>query len=155
MELTREADYAIRIMLEVASRPEGEPTTTTQIAQRRLAPRPFVRKIVRHLVAAGLLTSRRGAYGGLLLARPAGGINLLAIVEAVQGPISINRCVLRPDICPLQRTCAVYEVCQFAQSQLVGMLSRINLTALLQRSAELRAGDHHRPAEPLPASLGA
>ncbi len=60
MRITREADYASRTMLEVASQPDGRATTTAEVSRRRLVPRPFVRQIVRRLVAAGLLHTSRG-----------------------------------------------------------------------------------------------
>lgn len=148
MQLSQETDCAVRIMLEIASRPAGEPVTTLQIARRRLAPRPFVRKIVSRLVAAGLLHSRRGARGGLLLARPGEAIDLRTVVEAVQGPIAVNRCVLQPDFCPLQPICPFHEVCRVARSQFVALLQGVSLADLARRGAELR----RRPGGELGAS---
>lgn len=152
MQLTREADYAIRIMLEVGGHAGDVPTTTAEIARRRLVPRPFVRKIVRGLVATSLLRSRRGARGGLLLARPAGEIPLLKIVEAAQGPISVNTCVLEPDLCPFQRTCPVYDVCNLARTQLVQLLGGVSLADLVEAGAKLKAKPR-RPAEEATAAL--
>ncbi len=109
MRITREADYAIRTMLEVASQPDGRATTTAEVSRRRLVPRPFVRQIVRRLVAAGLLHTSRGGGGGLTLARPAREIDLLTVLQAVAPPMEVNQCVLNPDVCPLQPTCPVHE----------------------------------------------
>ncbi|MBI4493155.1 MAG: Rrf2 family transcriptional regulator [Chloroflexi bacterium] len=155
MEFTREADYAIRTMLEVACQPSGVPTTTLEIARRRLVPRPFLRKIVPRLVAARLLRTRRGAGGGLLLARPAGEIDLLTIVEVAQGPIAVNRCVLRPDICPLQPTCPVHEVCRLAHAQFTRLFGGVTLADMVRRGAELRAGPRPLPERTLPTEAGA
>ncbi len=139
MQLTQETDCAIRIMLEVAGRPSGVPTTTLEISRRRLAPRPFLRKIVSRLVGAGLIRSRRGTNGGLMLARPSEEIDLLSIIEAVQGPIAVNRCVLQPDICPLRPTCPVHEVCQIARNQFIELMRGVTLADLVRRGSELRA----------------
>lgn len=137
MQITREADYAIRTVLEVASQPADRPTTTAEVARRRLVPRPILRKLVPRLVAAGLLRSRRGGRGGLLLARPADQIDLLSVVDAAQGPVAVNRCVLRPDICPLQPTCPVHDVCRLARAQLVALLSGVSFADLVRRGEEL------------------
>jgi len=139
VQITREADYAIRTVLEVASRPPGVPATTAEIARLRLVPRPMLRKLVPRLVSAGLLRTRRGSGGGLLLARPASEIDLLAVVDAMQGPPTVNRCVPRPDICPLQPACPVHEVCRRARDQLVQLLGGVTFSALVQRGAELQA----------------
>jgi Rrf2 family protein len=138
MQITREADYAIRIMLEVAGVPAVRHVTSAEVARRRLVPRPFVRKIVSRLVSAGLLQSARGADGGLSLGCPANRITLLAILDAVQLPIAINECVLRPDVCALRRTCPVHEVCQVARAQLVGLFGSVRLSDLVQRGRELQ-----------------
>lgn len=139
MQITREADYAIRAVLEMASRPDGAPTTTAEIARRRLVPRAILRKLVPRLVAAGLLVTRRGGGGGLQLARPPAEIDLLSVVDAAQGPLAVNRCVLRPDICPLQPTCPVHDVCCVAREQLVRLLSSVNFADLVARGIQLQA----------------
>lgn len=139
MQLTREADYAIRMVLEVASHSADAPTTTATVARRRLVPRPMLRKLVPRLVGAGVLRSRRGPGGGLLLGRPAEDITLLAVIDAAQGPIAVNRCVLRPDICALQPTCPVHEVCRLARDQIVRLLGDVTFAALARRQSELRS----------------
>ena len=139
MQLTREADYAIRTVLEVASQPVGTATSTAEISERRHVPRAFLRKIVPRLVRAGLLASRRGKRGGLMLARPVELISLLAVIDVAQGPPAVNRCVLRPEICVLQPTCPVHEVCVRAREQLVELFGGVSFAALAERGAELRA----------------
>lgn len=139
MQITREADYAIRTMLEVASQPMGVPTTTMQVSRRKLVPRPFVRKIVRRLTAAGLLRTRRGNSGGLLLARRPEEISLLSVIDAANSVIAINRCVLQPDSCALQPTCSVHEVCREARDNLVRLFGSVSLRQLVERSQELKA----------------
>lgn len=140
MQLTREADYALRTMLEVATRPFGELTTTTQVSRRRLVPRPFVRKIVPRLAAAGLLRTRRGKSGGLMLARPPDEISLLAVIDATSGDtLSVNRCVLQPEICPLQPVCPVHEVCRLVRDEMVRLFGSVRLSDMVTRGAELTA----------------
>jgi Rrf2 family protein len=138
MELTREADYALRTMLEVA-RGSTEVTTTAHVSRRRLVPRPFLRKIVPRLTAAGLLRTRRGKRGGLTLARRAEEIDVLAVIDAVSGPVAVNRCVLRPDSCPLQPICPVHEVCRMVRDEMVRLLGSVHLSDMVARATELEA----------------
>jgi Rrf2 family protein len=113
-----------------------------------MVPRPFVRKIVRRLKAAGLLRTRRGNSGGLMLARAPEEINLLSVIDAAQSPIAVNRCVLNPQICALQPTCPVHEVCCVARQQLVALFGSVSLSALLERAAELKAAPQNGGAVP-------
>ncbi len=139
MEITREADYALRTLLELASQPAQMPRTLALVARRRLIPRPFLRKIVGRLVAAGVLETKRGRQGGLLLARPPEEISILGVIEAVEGPVTVNRCVLRPEICPLQPTCPVHEVCRQVWQETVRLMSGVSLAQLAARGFALRA----------------
>lgn len=145
MRLTREADYALRTMLEVAARPSGELMTTTRVSRRRLVPLPFVRKIVPRLCSAGLLESRRGNGGGLALARPAEDITLLQVIDAVRPQsVAVNRCVLDLSVCPLQPICPVHDVCRIARDRLVEVFGSAHLSDAVARGAELTAARRRR-----------
>ncbi|MFN3477698.1 MAG: RrF2 family transcriptional regulator, partial [Candidatus Methylomirabilales bacterium] len=102
MKLSRHADYALRIVLDLALRPFSR---IGDIAHRRKAPPAFLAKIVRDLVKAGLVRSLRGRKGGVALARPASRITVLQVIEAVDGPLAVNRCVPGGEGCLLSRSC--------------------------------------------------
>lgn len=124
MQLTRSADYAVRAMLDIADqtdRQEGR-ARTHMVAQRQDIPPALLAKLVPLLVRAGLLDSQRGARGGLSLARPASNISMLEIVEAIEGPIAVNRCTATPVQCDRVDQCAVHPVWQQAQDYLVDLL---------------------------------
>lgn len=132
MQLTRSADYAVRAMLDIADQNNLGPgrARTHKIAQRQDIPPALLAKLVPLLVRAGLLDSQRGARGGLSLARPASEISLLEIVEAIEGPISLNRCTVANAQCDKIEHCTVYPIWQKAQDQLVGLLQSTSLADL-------------------------
>ena len=99
MQITRRADYAVRTMLDVARVQPGTMALTHEVAAMQGIPTPFLAKIVLSLTRGGLLKSFRGSGGGIVLAKTAEEISLLRIVEAVDGPIAINRCVPWPEEC--------------------------------------------------------
>jgi Rrf2 family protein len=132
MQLTRSADYAVRAMLDIADQTDREEgrARTHMVAQRQDIPPALLAKLVPLLVRAGLLDSQRGARGGLSLARPASNISMLEIVEAIEGPIAVNRCTATPVQCDRVDLCAVHPVWQQAQDYLVDLLRSTSLQDL-------------------------
>jgi Rrf2 family protein len=99
MELSRQADYAIRAISHLATLPEGQLVQTREIALSQDIPDKYLPTIVRTLARAGLLRTLRGSHGGVSLARPAAQISLWEVVEAIDGPVLLNRCMIRPGEC--------------------------------------------------------
>lgn len=139
LEITRQADYALRATMEVARLPYGDRAPTAAIATRQQIPLPFLAKIVSQLVVRGILEATRGASGGVSLARPAEAITMLEIIEAIDGPIMINRCTRDPSACELSTTCPFCEIFTDAQKMLVERLGNTTLANLVARVEELEA----------------
>ena len=135
--ITRQADYALRATLEVARLPEGERIPTAEIASRQDIPLPFLTKIVSQLVVRGILTATRGARGGISLARNADEVNMLEVIEAIDGPVMLNRCTRDPGACEYSLTCPVCEVFVDTEDVLVSRLSNTTLKGLVERATVL------------------
>lgn len=99
MRLNQATDYALRAVLYLARLESGTIAEAQTIAVHEQIPMRFLLKIMRSLVQAGLVKSYRGTSGGFALARPAGEITLLDVVETVEGPLRINRCLVDPGYC--------------------------------------------------------
>ena len=121
MQITRQADYAIRAILYLSQLGPDEKASTSQIAEEKDIPLSFLAKIIAQLSVAGLLQTMRGARGGVTLARPAKDINLLEVVEAIDGPIQINECVNDSYQCS-QHGCPMRGIWQDTQADLVNRL---------------------------------
>ena len=136
MIISRRTDYGVRIVLDLAALAQDERAAAHDIADRQKIPRPFLAKIISQLCLAGLVTTYRGAGGGVALAKPAAEITLLEVVEALEGPIRLNRCVIRPDDCPRNSYCPVHHVWHQAQADLVDRLGRTTFDILVRPMAE-------------------
>jgi Rrf2 family protein len=128
LRLTRAADYAVRAMIHIGSLPKNSVALKDDIAEAQHIPPSFMAKILRQLVKTGLLRSARGVHGGFGLARAADAINLLQIVEGIEGPIRLNDSKGSPDG-PLS------TVWLEAQNQMIALLRRTTLEALLATPA--------------------
>ena len=106
MQLTRAADYAVRVMIHLASQPEGSVVSKTVLAKAAEAPESFLSKILQTLARAGLIQARRGVVGGFLLLPRGAQASLLDVVESIDGPIALNVCLTSgnlPPSCRLRR----------------------------------------------------
>lgn len=108
MHLTKKGDYAVRAMLELARYPFGEVVQTRAIAQAQSIPESFLSKIIQSLARARLIMTARGVQGGVQLALPAERITIRQIVEAVEGPIALNRCAINPELCDRSSFCRAH-----------------------------------------------
>lgn len=122
MQITRQADYAVRAVLYLSQLGPERRAATSQIAQEQQIPPSFLAKIVSQLSVAGLLQTSRGARGGVSLARPAENISLLEVVEAIDGPITLNECVSGNGACVFGEVCPMRSVWCDAQAELVHRL---------------------------------
>ncbi|MGO1581372.1 MAG: RrF2 family transcriptional regulator [Peptoniphilaceae bacterium] len=96
MRITQELDYAFRICGYLAQN-EGNVLGAPKIAKDRAIPERFTLRILRKLNLAGITQAKRGSQGGYTLKKPKENINLYDIVVAIDGPITINKCLARED----------------------------------------------------------
>lgn len=148
MELTQKGDYAVRVMLDLASQPAGASVRTTDLGRRTGVPRAYLSKVVQALARAGLIRTRRGASGGVSLLEEPRKVTLRRVVEAVEGPIYLNRCLVRRGLCPRDRTCAAHPVWARVQKVLLRELDGVTIVALARPSP-------HRGAAPAAGCLEA
>jgi Rrf2 family protein len=143
--VTREADYAVRCVIEVAR--VGR-TSAAQVARIQSISPTFLGKIVQSLAKSGILATKRGVGGGIALARDPEDITLLQVIEAVGGPLVINECLQSPDSCGQVHDCPAFPYLCEAQERLRETLD-VSVAQLLDRSitgalVEAASGNGHQ-----------
>lgn len=133
MELTRKGEYAIRGIIYLAGQPAGRMSLISEIAEATKVPATFLAKIFQSFAKLGLVNSFRGTGGGFTLGRPASRITLREVVEAVEGPIIPNRCLLGDGECDLGRKCLVHPVWRRVQTQVVQVLESVTIEELARQ----------------------
>ncbi len=131
LQITRQTEYAIRGLQELARRNENAPVQLKLIAGSCEVSEAFLAKIFQMLGQAGIVKSHRGVKGGFSLARPAEEISLRDVVEVCEGGIVLNHCLRKVNPCKDVDTCAVADVWREAQDALTGALDRTNLADVI------------------------
>ncbi len=130
MELTRKGEYAVRGIVYLATRPLDQVCLLSEIASAVDVPQTFLAKIFQQFSKIGLVRSYRGTGGGFVLGRLPENISLLEVVEAVEGPITPNRCVIGEGQCDRVAGCNVHPVWINVQQQTREILANVSLLQL-------------------------
>lgn len=101
MRLSLEADYALRITGFLAELGEGEVCPSTTIARECCLTEKFSLKVLSKLRKAGIVNASRGVNGGYSIARAPKDITYLEVINCIEGPIKINKCLIRKDFCKM------------------------------------------------------
>lgn len=123
MQITRQADYALRAVMYLARMDDGDKASTKYIAEEQQIPPSFLAKIVSQLSIAGLIQTSRGAHGGISLAKPPQEISILEVVEAIDGPLLLNECTSKPQVCSFGEECPLHHIWCDAKNELHERLS--------------------------------
>jgi Rrf2 family transcriptional regulator, cysteine metabolism repressor len=92
MLFSTKAEYGIRLMVELGRTADSSPVSLSAVADAEMLPLSYLEHLVAKLREADLVTSTRGAHGGYQLARPPEEIDMLDVVEALEGAIAPMEC---------------------------------------------------------------
>ena len=144
LKLSKRGDYVVRSALCLAGGYGApNPTKLRQVSVEMGVPRTFVSQILGDLVQAGIATSFFGAKGGYRLTRPPGEITMLEVVEAGEGPLESDTCVLGDDPCQWESVCPMHETWSAATAAMRAELAATTLATLLERDRAITAGEYH------------
>jgi Rrf2 family protein len=141
MQLTRAADYAVRVMIHLAGMPAGSRVSRDELAQAAECPEQFLSKVLQGLTRAGLIVSHRGNTGGFELPASQRSASILSVVEAIEGPLHLNICLASEQACSRQGWCPAHTVWAEAQTAMANVLKAASISDLARIAATARNGD--------------
>jgi len=132
MKITQEADYGLRVVLYLSKLEYGAKVDAATIAEHEDLPLRFLLKLLRKLISPGIIKSYRGVNGGYSLNKIPEEITLKDVIEAIDGPICLNRCIFDPAYCNAKKDgrCEVHRALSEIQQSLVLHLSNVNFKEL-------------------------
>ncbi len=109
MFITRQADYAIRVVIYLANR-YGKLVTANVIAEETKVPKSFLPRIISTLASRRIVVTEKGKRGGVKLARSPREISIYDVVDAIDGIPAMNVCIERDDVCPYTSFCKMHKI---------------------------------------------
>lgn len=142
MRITQEDDYALRVVQYLYKSSNGERVEAKVISEHENIPLRFLLKLLRKLAGAGIIKSYRGSGGGYAVAKPPAEVNILQVIEAIEGPIYVNKCLCDDDMCNLRRaaTCDIHRVLGEFQAKMVKDLENLNFEQIVNGPSGKEAG---------------
>jgi Rrf2 family protein len=128
MNAGRRVDYAVRALSYLAGQPPGKVISRAEIEKKQDIPSHYLSKIMKDLVAGGLVHSHIGSKGGFSIARPAETISIKEVYDTVERPIVLMECLEKGDqYCPYCSVCTQISVWDRAQSLLANYLTSVTI----------------------------
>jgi Rrf2 family protein len=108
MRVSAKSDYALRALIEMASRVDGRPVSAEELGRLQEIPHGFLQAILADLRRAGIVMSQRGQSGGWRMGRPADQVSVADVIRAVDGPL-VSVYGLRPEAVSYNETAQVLQ----------------------------------------------
>lgn len=113
LHLTKKTDYGLLLLSILANKKTNEQISIKTIAKKNKIPFAFLQKIANSLQKSGIIKSERGKYGGHALAKNPKNITIKAVIESLEGQISIAQCTCTPKIyCERSSICKIKKSLQ-------------------------------------------
>ena len=134
MNVGRRVDYAVRALTYLAGQAPGKVISRAEIIKEQDIPSNYLSKIMKDLVAGGLVHSHIGPKGGFSLARPAETVSIKEVYEAVEGPLVLIECLAKgEEYCPYCFGCTQISVWGKAQNLLTNYLAGVSVGDIIDQ----------------------
>ncbi|MBI5076469.1 MAG: Rrf2 family transcriptional regulator [Nitrospirae bacterium] len=137
MQITRETDYAMRCVLYLSGQPD-KVVMVDEISREMATPKSFLAKILQKLVKADVVRSFRGVKGGFQLSREPRDINLLDVIEAIEGVVALNACAVDSSVCSFSGTCGVHTVWVTLRAEVNELMKKHNFADIAEATKRSR-----------------
>jgi len=134
MQITRASDYAVRVMIHLASLPAGSTVRQSEMSKATGVSGHFLSKVLQQLVRARLIRSQRGSGGGYALSAPAESVSMMDVIQAMEGPVRLNQCIEEGPSCERKAWCPAHQVWAEAQAAITNILGGASMARLASQA---------------------
>ena len=143
LKLSKKVDYALIALMHLAHQDSGEPGawSAREIAKGCGLPPDLLAKILQKLAREGIVVSHQGTKGGYSLGRPADRIDVVSVIQAVDGGLSLTQCFSVEGTCDQFDTCSVKSPLQRLNERVLRMLGDVTIAKICEEDFESLTAD--------------
>ena len=130
LRLSKKTDYALMAMKHLASDPRHRAASAREIAEKHDIPVELMAKVLTRLVRSGLLTSHQGIHGGYELAQPPAATSVAAVIEAIDGPLTMTACTPGDHHCEQFSKCTVRDPLHRIRGRIAAILAECRISEI-------------------------
>ncbi len=130
LRLSKKTDYALMAMKHLASDPQRRAASAREIAEKYGIPVGLMAKVLTRLVRSGLLISHQGIRGGYKLAQPPAATSVAAVIEAIDGPLTMTACTPDHDKCDQFSKCTVRDPLHRIRNRIAAILAECSIAEI-------------------------
>lgn len=132
MQFTKAEEYGLLGVIYLAEKDQSAVTPLSEISEAKKIPEKFLAKIFQSLSRTGIVRSHRGVRGGFTLGKDPETISVKDVVESIQGPYHLMKCIDDAGICDESDFCALRELLIMAENRLVEVFENHTLADLVR-----------------------
>ena len=132
MQFTKAEEYGTLGVLYLAEKNSSSVTPLSEISVAKNIPEKFLAKIFQSLSKSGIVRSHRGVRGGFTLAKDPNQVSVKDILESIQGPYHLCKCIPDKSACSQSEACALRDLIVMAEDQLTSVFSNHTLADLVK-----------------------
>jgi len=132
LKLSTKGRYGVRLMLDIALHCAEGPVPLRAISKRQDITEKYLWHLINPLKSAGLIEATRGAHGGYVVAKPLSDISIKEIVRALEGPLTLVKCVEKPASCKKAQSCVARDVWKEVADKISDTLDSITLKDIVE-----------------------
>ncbi len=131
-KMHRKLEYSLIALKHMSVKRRGELTTAKEVADQFHAPFEAVARALQIMAQKGILKSEQGAQGGYLISKDLNGVSLLELIEVMEGPTQITKCLTSGGPCEIQGHCNIISPIQALNTKLSDFYRSLSVREILE-----------------------
>jgi Rrf2 family nitric oxide-sensitive transcriptional repressor len=135
-KLNRKIEYSLMALKFIQQRQPSSKVTAKEVADSVHAPFEVIARVLQVMAHKGLLHSEQGASGGYRLNQNLNDVSLFQLVEMIEGPTALVKCISEEGACDIERNCNIVSPIKSLNNKLNSFFKNIPLSELIVERIE-------------------